>query len=246
MKMIKVLALSAASVAMLGSVAALAGGPEVVTAAPPCAVCVPAFTPFLYIGASAGWAYSDWNSFILSGATDADTNGFTYGGKIGYQFTNHFGIEGGGFVLPDSSVTATVVEPNPANNFTVSGTVDSWFAYGAATLRASLPFNPYLHVIGKVGGVYRALNRSGNLYNNVGDGSYGTVIFGGTVEYDLAAYNLPLALGVDYLYVPGSNNSFFSSNVNNVNANVSTPGINSNAAPAAQVVVGTVSFHFAV
>lgn len=232
MNLKKILTLSAVSSAVLFGGAAYAGGPDVAVPAA-CPVCPPPFTPYLYIGASLGWAYSDWSSFIGNGLPkSADTNGFTYGGKIGYQFTDHFGVEGGGFGLPDSGQTI---------NFGlggVSGTVNSWIAYGAATLRAALPFNPYLHVIGKVGGVYRAVNHSGSLYNNVGDGDYGTVLFGGGLEYDLAANNLPLAVGIDYLYVPGSSDSFFNS---------SGPAfISQNAAPAAQIVVATLSVRLAV
>ena len=36
------------------------------------------------------------------GSPKADTNGFTYGGKVGYQFLDHFGVEAGIFNLPDS------------------------------------------------------------------------------------------------------------------------------------------------
>lgn len=233
----KVALLSAASVAMLGGASAYAGGPDVIAAPPACPVCVPAFTPFIYIGGSLGWAYSDWNSFIDSGApSSADTNGFTFGGKAGYQILDNFGIEAGIFDLPNSDQT---LSNGLLPSTSLTGTVKSWFAYGAATMRAAIPGDPFLHIIGKVGGTYRELNRSGSLYDNfnVGNGSYGTVIFGGSVEYDLGAFNLPVAVGVDYLYVPGSNDSFFT-----------TGGsvINKNAAPAAQVVVGSVSFRFAV
>lgn len=234
MSLKKGLILSVASIAAMGSVAAYAGGPDM-TAAPACPVCVSVFTPFLYIGASAGWAYSDWNSFIASGLPeDADTNGFTYGGKIGYQFLDHFGIEGGGFVLPGSDQTVGLVGFQQK-----TGTVDSWFAYGAATIRAEFPGAPFFHIMGKVGGAYRAINHSGDLYNffNTGDGDYATVLLGANLEYDLGMYNLPVALGVDYWYLPGSNDSYFANN---------SSVISVNAAPAAQIVVGTVSLRLAV
>lgn len=230
----KMLIFGAASITLLGVTVGYAGGPDV----PACPVCISSFVPFTYIGFSAGWAYSDWNNFIFNGApSDADTNGFTYGGKLGYQFLDHFGIEGGGFVLPESDQTlpTTIVVNGVVTPSSLSGSVDSWFAYGAATIRANLPGNPFFHIIGKVGGVYRAVNHSGNLYNSVDDGGYGTVIFGGTLEYDLAANNLPIAVGVDYLYIPGSIDSW--SGVNS---------LSENAAPAAQVVVGTLSFRLAV
>lgn len=226
MSLKKILLFSAASIVGLSGVAAYAGGPD--TMAPACPVCVSPFVPFAYLGLSPGWAYSDWNHFIISGLpSSADTNGFTYGGKLGFQFSDHFGIEGGGFVLPNSNQTVSGV----------SGTVKSWFAYGAATIRAAFPGSPFFHIMGKVGGVYRALDHNGDLYTNVGNGNYATVIFGGGLEYDLAAVNLPIALGVDYLFVPGTNYSWLQN---------SSPFINANAAPAAQVVVGTLSLRLAV
>lgn len=235
MNLKKILMLSAVSVAVLSGAGAYAGGPDMM-APPPCPAYLSSFVPFLYIGGSAGWAYSDWNSFIASGLpSDAGTNGFTYGGKVGYQFLDNFGIEGGGFVLPDSEQTLSLAQVDPV--FSVSGTAKSWFAYGAATIRGAFPGNPFFHVIGKVGGAYREVNHSGALYTNVGSGSYATVIFGAGLEYDFAANNLPLAFGVDYLYVPASADSWFATN---------PTGINENAAPAAQVVVGTLSLHFAV
>lgn len=231
----KVLILSAASVAVFSSAAVYAGGPDVSVAASPCPVCPPAFTPFAYVGASLGWAYSDWNSFILSGApSSADTNGFTFGGKMGYQFLNHFGAEVGGFSLPKSNQTFALT---PATS--LSGSVNSWFIYGAATMRAALPFNPNLHIVGKVGEAYRSLTHDGSLYTNVGTGFYTTMIFGGSLEYDLAAKNLPLTVGLDYLYLPGSDDSFFTT------GNSSTT-INKKAAPAAQVVAATLSYKFAL
>ena len=244
MSLKKILTYSVVSASLLTGVA-YAGGPDVV-APPACPVCISGFVPFAYLGVSAGWAYSNWNNFIFSGAgINADTNGFSAGGKIGYQFLDNFGIEGGGFVLPDSDQSVFLAANPPFPGVNLSGEVDSWFAYGAATIRASLPFDPFFHVMGKVGGVYRALNRSGDLYNNVGNGNYATVIFGATLEYDLAPYNLPIALGVDYYYIPGSEDSFFkTSNLNN--SNDIDDVVNKNAAPAAQVVVATISLHFAV
>jgi len=224
----KMLILSSASLSLLAAVEAYAGGPDTNVAAPACPVCVTNFVPFAYAGLSAGWAYSDWNSFILSGAPfSADTNGFTYGGKVGVQVLDHFGIEGGALVLPDSDQTV--------NGF--NGTVQSWFAYTAATIRTALPFNPLIHVTGKVGGAYRALDHEGNLYAGVGDGDYTTVMFGASVDYDFALNNLPLTAGIDYFYVPASNDSWLGSN---------PASINENAAPALQAVVANISVHFVI
>lgn len=227
-------------VACLGFSSAYAGGPDV---APACPVCPVTFVPYLYLGLSAGWAYSNWQDFVATGApVDADTNGFTAGGKIGYQFSDFFGIEGGGFYLPQSDQSVTFY-PQYANAFTLHGQIDSWFAYGAATIRAPL-FDPFFHVSGKVGGAYRQLDHSGSLYNNVNDNdddnNYATVIFGATLEYDLAPYHVPLTVGADYYYIPGSNSTFFKFN-NNTNVTV-----NDGAAPPVQVVVGTLVFKFAV
>jgi hypothetical protein len=225
------------------STAAYSGGPEILP--PPCPI-FPIFIPYIYIGGSLGWAYSNWQDFIATGAhVNADTNGFTAGGKIGYQFWETFGVEAGGFVLPDSDQSVTIVPPQPDTAFTLNGDVSSWIAYGAATLRAPL-FYPFVHVMGKVGGVYRALNHSGCLYKNNNnhhdddDNNYATVIFGATLEFDLGIYNLPLAVSADYYYIPGSNDTFFKVN-NNFDVIV-----NEDAAPAAQIVVGTLSFKFAV
>ncbi len=230
-------------VACLSFSSAYAGGPDVV--APVCPVC-PTFVPYLYLGLSAGWAYSNWQDFIATGAPiSADTNGFTAGGKIGYQFLDFFGVEGGGFYLPESDQSVTFYPPAGSNYypFTLTGHVNSWFAYGAATIRAPL-FDPFFHVIGKVGGVYRQLDHSGNLYKNVDDSNddnnYATVIFGASIEYDLAPYHLPIAVGADYYYIPGSNETFFKFN-NNVDVTV-----NEDAAPPVQVVVATITFKFAV
>lgn len=212
-----------------------AGGQDI-SAAAPCSVCTPTFKPFAYIGASVGWAYSDWNSFILSGdPLSADTNGFAYGGKIGYQFFDHFGLEAGGFALPTSNQTVATLTPGAS----LSGSVNSWFVYGAATIRAALPFNPNLHIVGKVGEAYRSLGHDGSLYNNVDNGFYTTLIFGGSLEYDLASQNLPLTLGLDYLYLPGSKDSFLTTD------NSATP-INKQAAPAAQTFALTLSYKFSL
>ena len=231
----KILIASSVSGILLASASALAGGPDL-AAAPACPVCVPAFTPFLYLGGSAGWAYSDWNSFIASGATsNADTNGFAWGGKVGFQALDLFGLEAGIYDLPNSDQTLTANVGPQQQPVSVSGTVKSWFAYGAATMRAQIPTIPFLYVMGKVGGAYREVDHSGSLYDNVGDGSYSTVMFGASLEYDLGGYNLPLAVGVDYLYVPSSADSFFTST-----------GLNADSAPAAQVVVASLSARLAV
>jgi hypothetical protein len=236
-KIKKVLLSSGVSLALLAGTSAFAGGPDII-AAPPCPVCVPAFTPFIYIGGSLGWAYSDWSSFIVSGfPSSADTNGFAYGGKAGFQILENFGVEAGIYGLPNANQTLTADVGPQQQPVSVSGTVKSWFAYGAGTIRTGVPTVPFLYIIAKVGGGYRALNHSGSLYDdfNTGNGSYSTVLFGGSLEYDLGGYNLPLAIGVDYLYVPSSTDSFFT-----------TTGINADAAPAAQVVVASLSAHFAV
>ena len=227
MNLKKILLFGVANIAILGSGMAYAGGPEVI--APACPACVSTFVPFAYLGVSAGWAYSDWFDFIVSSdEKTADTNGFAYGGKIGYQFSDLFGVEGGGFGLPRSNQSVN----------DVSGKVNSWIAYGAGTIRAPFPGHPWLHIMGKVGGVYRAVNHDGELYESIhSDDNYGTVLFGGTVEYDLVPYHWPLAVAVDYYYVPGSNDAWLSSN---------PIGLNEAAAPAAQIVVGTLTFKFAV
>lgn len=251
----KLVILSAAGVAALASAVAFAGGPEVIPCQPP------VFVPFVYIGGSAGWAYSDWNSFLFNGAFQSvTTSGFTYGGKLGYQATDHFGIEAGGYSLPASKqtffngttpggVNPITGDPIPGQTVNIYGEVDSWVAYGALTLRAAIPGYDAVHVTGKVGGAYRGLDHSGSLYKgyaaelgSVDDGGYGTVVFGATVDYSFQeSYNLPLFLAVDYLFVPGSNASWAGST-----SNGTTTAISANAAPAAQIVVGTIGFNFAV
>ncbi len=219
MSLTKIVTLSAASVLSLATFSAFAGGTETVV---PAYASVPSFTPHAYVGIGLGGAYSNWNSFDNGNdyGVKADNGGFAYGGKLGYQASEHFGIEGGIVSLPDSDVSATGYKPK--------GEIDSWFAYVAGTLRASI-IDPNLHVTGKVGGAYRNLDHEGSLFTGVGSGSYSTVMFGTGLDYSLRTRNLPLSVGAEYMMIP-SNNS----------------GDAKNQAPSAHVFLATLNYHFAL
>ncbi len=245
--MSKIKILSVVGIA-LASTAVYAGGPEVATVP----ACVVPFTPFAYIGGAVGWAYSDWNSFIFDGANnffgfspfvgDIDTNGVVFGGKLGYQATDNFGVEVGGYVLPNSNQELRFFSTNDNDDLLgtdeIHGKVRSWFAYAAGTLRAGLPFQPNTHLFTKVGGVYRSLSHSGDLYDNVRSGSYWTVLFGAGFDVDLQAYQLPILVGLEYLLVPGSSDSWFDP--------ATSTGINKNSAPAAHIAVATFSLKLVI
>lgn len=218
MSLRKIVTLSAASVLSLATFSAFAGGTETVVSnyAP-----VPQFTPNVYVGLGLGGVYSNWDNFLFgsdhSSVVSAENGGFTWGGKIGYQASQHFGIEGGIFDLPNSHVSVTNL---------ASGKVDSWFGYVAGTIRASV-VDPNLHVTGKVGAAYRNLDHSGTFFSGVGDGSYGTVMFGTGLDYDL--HTLPLSVGVEYMLIPSNDTGDFKDD-----------------APAANVFLATLNYHFAM
>ncbi len=226
-----------AGVLSLASFSIYAGGPETVTTnfQP-----VPLFTPYVYLGIGLGGAASDWQDFIFGNGSDEDDNssthvdngGFTFGGKIGYQATDHFGIEAGGYDLPDSNLKITFGPQLPS----VTGEIESWFVYVAGTLRAAM-FTSDFHVMGKVGGAYRNLDHIGNFFefSGLGNGGYGTVLFGAGVDYDLQAFNWPLLVGAEYILVPGTADSF-----------VGNSGIDKDAAPNAHVAVVTVTYRFTI
>jgi hypothetical protein len=65
------------------------------------------------------------------------------------------------------------------------------------------------------------------------------MIFGGSLEYDLAAQNLPLTLGFDYMYLPGSKDSFLTTD------DSATP-INKQAAPSVQTFALSLSYKFSL
>ena len=219
-----------ASVLSLAACSVYAGGPENEFPGGPPALH---FGPFIYLGASVGWAYSDWRDFILGsgapGNVHIDTNGFTYGGKLGYQATDHVGIEGGGFQLPDSDESAG------SGADEIHGKITSWFVYVAGTMRIAV-FDPNLHIMGKLGGAYRSIDHTGLLNEGVGQGSYGTVMFGAGLNYDLQAYNLPLSVGVDYIFVPATSARFLDFDFNT----------DKNTAPAAQLAVADITYHFGI
>ncbi len=217
MSLTKIVILSAASVLSLATFSAFAGGTETVL---PASQLVPQFTPNTYIGLGLGGAYSNWDGFLFHGyhaIGNADDAGFAFGGKLGYQGSEHFGIEGGIVSLPEADGSGQGLH----------GEVDSWFTYVAATIRASV-VDPNLHVTGKVGAAYRNLDHSGSAFTGVGDGSYGTVMFGAGLDYDLHAHNLPISVGAEYTMIPGND----------------TSADFKNSAPAAHVFLATVNYHF--
>lgn len=233
-----VVVVSAASALSLATVSIYAGGPETITTTLQPVIL---FMPYVYLGIGLGGAASDWQDFIFGNGSDdeddninvnADGGGFVFGGKLGYQATDHFGIEMGGYDLPDSNIK---INFGPQFH-SITGEIDSWFVYVAGTIRAAM-FNPNFHVMGKVGGAYRNLNHTGDFFqfSGEGNGGYGTVMFGAGVDYDLQAYNWPLLVGVEYMLVPGTADSFASNN-----------GIDKNAAPNAHVAVATLTYRFTI
>ena len=230
MSLKKMITLSMAGVLSIATCSIYAGSPETDSPACPPALL---FAPYIYLGASVGWAYSDWRDFILGsgGPSDVniDTNGFTYGGKLGYQATDHVGIEGGVFKLPDSDESAG------SGADEINGKITSWFVYVAGTIRIAV-FDPNLHIMGKLGGAYRSLDHTGSFNEGVGQGSYGTVMFGAGLDYDLQAYNLPLSVGVDYLFVPATSARFLDFNFRT----------DKDTAPAAQLAVADITYHFGI
>lgn len=219
MSLRKIVTLSAASVLSLAAFSAFAGGTETVVSnyAP-----VPQFTPHVYLGVGLGGAYSNWNNFenVNDFGIKADKGGFAYGGKLGYQASEHFGVEGGIVSLPDTNVSV--------NGFNTHGEIDSWVSYVAGTIRASI-IDPNFHVTGKVGGAYRSISHDGTLFKGVDDGSYGTVMFGTGLDYSLRAHNLPLSVGAEYMMIPSKDT-----------------GDQKNQAPAAHVFLATLNYHFAL
>ena len=181
------------------------------------------FNPFLYVGGQLGWANSDWSGF--TNLPSADDSGVVYGAKMGYQASRRFGVEVGGFILPNSDQSSA----------TQSGTVKSWVGYGAATFRMPLFHMENFYLRGKAGGAYRNLEHDGNLYAGVGDGGYWTGILGASLNYAFAAdTTLPVILGVEY------------SNIFGTGGWMSNGSINNNTAPSVQIVAATLSVAFQI
>lgn len=179
------------------------------------------FGPYLYAGGSLGWANSDWSGF--TNLPSADDTGVVYGAKLGYQANRRFGVEVGGFLLPDSDQSAG----------DLSGTVKSWIGYGAATLRMPLFRTENFYLRGKFGAAYRNLEHDGNLYTGVGDGGYWTAILGASLNYAFAT-TFPVIIGVEYSNIFGSGDW------------ISNGVIDNNAAPSVQIVAATLSVAFKV
>lgn len=183
------------------------------------------FDPYVYIGGQAGWANSNWSDFSN---LSADNSGTTYGAKLGYQATRRFGVEIGGFLLPNSDLGISGLEP--------TGTVKSWVAYAAGTFRLPLAYDGNLFLRGKVGGAYRNLEHEGELFAGVGDGSYITAILGASLNYMFRSdTTLPIIVGIEYSNIFGSQDGWSQNG-----------HINENGAPAAQIVTGTLSVAFKV
>lgn len=191
------------------------------------------FNPFLYLGGELGWANSDWSGF--TNLPSADDSGVVYGAKLGYQASRRFGVEVGGFILPNSDQSSNPILLPDGSTTTLNGTVKSWVAYAAATFRLPLFGMENFYLRGKVGPAYRNLTHDGNLYNGVGDGSYWTGILGASLNYAFATQtSLPIIVGVEYSNVFGSGDW------------TSNGTINNNTAPSAQIVTATLSVAFQV
>jgi outer membrane protein with beta-barrel domain len=191
------------------------------------------FNPFLYVGGQLGWANSDWSGF--TNLPSADDTGVVYGAKMGYQASRRFGVEVGGFILPNSDQSTNPILLPDGSTITESGTVKSWVGYGAATFRMPIFGMENFYLRGKVGAAYRNLDHDGNLYTGVGDGNYWTAILGASLNYAFAnTSTLPIILGIEYSNILGSGDW------------TSNGSINNNTAPSVQIIAATLSVAFKV
>lgn len=146
----KLLVLSAAGVAALGSVAAVAGGPDVQP------MPAPSYQGF-YIQGDIGYAVSNWRGvFNAAGLpVTSSTNGsggFAVGGSVGYQWSRYLAAEFGGFYNSRTTINGIV------NNNAFSVRFTNWFLYLAAKLMAPLPWVDNLDIYVKGGLAYRVVD----------------------------------------------------------------------------------------
>lgn len=220
----KLLVLSAAALVTASSAVAFAGGPDAMgppTAAQP-APCVDmssVFSPALYIDLDGGYAFQNWNQFVVSNSTvfsnTASSNsgfGITdngYGGgtgliDVGTQLFEHIGAEVGGIYLPK------VTGPQDANGAGLPGasaTQYNWAVYAAGKFSVNVPHVSGLSLFTKVGPVWRAMSNVGFAVSNFsGPHSYWTALYGAGFDYNLSG-TAPMLTGfsvnLQWLGMPG-------------------------------------------
>src|SRR3990167_6079238 len=138
----KLLVLGAATFAVMGATAAMAGGPDHM-AMP----SEPAFQNSVYLEGHVGYTQSNWSTFNSNGVMGAagsslytpGTNGkggVIGGADLGYNITQHIAVEGGWFYIPQvqGHATTTTKTNNNTGATYIAGpgttaTVNSWFAY---------------------------------------------------------------------------------------------------------------------
>ncbi len=150
----KTLIMAAGAASLLATGLVMAGGDTTVMACPQPA----AFAPNFYVAANGGAVYHGWQKVfgtIPAGLSVKGQNwGYTFGGNLGYNFTQHLGAEFGGNWMSSTKVTVT----GDSSNMDYSG---RWFMYGAGTLRAMVYDN--FTLVGKFGVAYSHLKASGTL-----------------------------------------------------------------------------------
>ena len=158
----RLVTLATAGIAGVGvTSAALAGGFDYVPA--------PSYVG-MYVGSNLGYAYRPWlkdastivgfaKQAAVLGSASRGNGGFTFGGDLGYQFSQYFAVEGGWYYLPELKFTTNAkISPSKISPL-VAGTYDvkSGMAYGAFKGMAPVCANTY--IFSKLGVAY-TYNRS--------------------------------------------------------------------------------------
>ena len=228
----KLFLLSAASLAVVGSATAFAGGPDAMAAPAPAAaptVCQDLssmFAPAFYMDADGGYAFQNWGQFINNNTTifgNSATPGFGitnngYGGgtavfDAGFQFFPHIDFEFGGIYLPEvtgpQDSTLASVPGSSANQY-------NWAVYGAGKFSVNIPHVSGLSIFTKVGPIWRAMSNQNFDASGVGGPhSYWTVVYGGGFQYDFSTATHVLtgfSANLQWLGIPGYSGGSVTSN----------------------------------
>jgi len=197
---VKKLLVLAAGVAVIGSTAAMAGGPDHM-AMP----AQPAFQNSIYLDGHLGYAMtsnSNWG-VISNYVNNNGGGGFTAGVDAGYQFTRNIALEAGWFWLPNvgfDTIPSVTTAP---------GQVRSWVIYVASKLSAEVMEN--LDIFGNVGVGYRDLNYSTN--GNTSTGGYWLPVFAGGLEYTYGSW----LFGGQYMFFTGNASYTLDNNASKAN-----------------------------
>ena len=238
----KILVLTAAGLAAVGTTAVMAGGAD--------SMAMASASPqkSIYVDLGGGYAQSNWsdnntNGFIGNANSSTYTptsngkGGWTGGGDIGYNVNQNVAVEAGAYYIPkiDAAGTGVNVGGTGAVASTLGTQVYSWMGYMAAKL--SVPVADNLDLYGKVGAAYRALYYNAGptaAFNNfTKDGSYWSPVFAAGLQYTWA---MNWQVGGQYLYLPGNTNA------NNINTAFGAP----NAAPDVNLYTAFIGYKFMV